>query len=157
MLTSLYFNSVGGAEYELNNDIAPMNLFDPQVAQRVVTDRDKMQAHGTWPTFSYRGGMEIHCEGALLADDSGDYNTKRLALVTALFGDPDDAVTERKLGDLVPTFDDQDEAWTTEVTINAFSAPLTGASPGYTLYLVTFFSWTPYFTGVDSNNKYYYS
>lgn len=158
MIESLYWVPVGtGTPYELNNYFNPLNLFDPQVEQRVETDRERAEAHGKWPTFSYRGGLEIHCEGAILADDAGDYNDKRIDLVYNLFGAADDPISSRKMGDLVPTFDNQSEAWTTECTITAFSAPLTATSPNFTMYLVTFYSFTPYFLGVDSGDKYYYA
>jgi hypothetical protein len=102
--------------------------------------------------------MELHVEGDLLADDSADYVTKRLALATALFGAASLAApTVRKNGSLAIRFSGQTEDFGTDVVIDAFSGPLSGSYPAYSKYLVTFYSFNPYFVGLTSGNKYYWS
>lgn len=159
MLTKFdYTNAETAVVYNLNNDIAPFTELDIQVAQRVDTSRNRMEQHGVWPTLPHRGGMEIHVEGDLLADDSGDYVTKRIALVTALFGNASlDAPTVRKNGSLAIRMSGQTEDFGCDVTITAFSAPQMGSYPAYSKYLVTFFNPVPYFVGLTTSNRFYWS
>jgi len=155
MITKLDFTNIQTAvTYNFNTDVAPLTQFDVDVERRVIKDRDRSQQHGVWPTFSYKGGMEIHIEGDLLADDSVDYVTKRLALAAAINGDYDALVADRKDGDLVIAFAGGTEDLTTEVAIDAFSGPIDGGFPAYSKYLVTFFSFNPYFIGTVSGDKY---
>lgn len=157
-----YTNAETGVVYHLNDDIAPMTDLDVTVSQRLSRDRTKMEQHGIWPTFNYRGEMEIHVEGDLLADDTADYVTKRLALVAALFGDPNDgtsgeAPTVRKNGSLLITLDGMGEDITCDVSIDAFSGPIQGAQGAFSNYLITFVSFDPWFVGATSGNKLYWS
>ena len=146
-----------GAVIEINTNIYPLHDFDPTVSERTVTDRDKMQAHGQWPTYSYRGGMDIHFEGDIFGDTSDDYWTNRLALVAGIFGSPDAAITDRKLGDLIIELSGLTDRMQTEVCVTAWSAPIRGLYPSTSEFAVTFHSWTPYFIGISSGTKYYLS
>lgn len=158
MLTYVGFRRIlDGATIELNTDIYPLTEFDPTVAERNVTDRDKMQEHGVWPTFSYRGGLEIHLEGNIFGSDSADYMTNRIALVNGIFGSPDADVTDRRMGTFLVQFDGQGERWETDVAISAWSAPLKALYPSTTDWACTFFSFTPYLVGESSGSKYYIS
>jgi hypothetical protein len=153
-----YTNAETAMVYHLNNDISPFTDLEISVTQRSDRSRKKMQQHGIWATFTYRGEMELHVEGDLLADDSSDYVTKRIALVTALFGNASlDAPTVRKNGSLAITMSGQTEDFGCDVSIDAFSAPQMGSYPAYSKYLVTFFNPLPYFIGLTSGNRYYWS
>ena len=131
--------------------------FEVEVDDRVIEDRERMEQHALWPTKSYMGGAIITYGGAILADDSDDYNSKRKLLVATLRGDPDDLVTQTKTGILALTLDGEDEDWLTDVAMKQFSSKLDGTSPMFSEYLVTFRSWTPWFVGSVSGNKYFYS
>lgn len=159
MLTKFdYTNAETSVTYNLNNDVAPFTDLDITVEQRVDTSRNKMEQHGVWPTFPYRGGMEIHIEGDLLADDSSDYVTKRLALVAALFGNASQtAPTVRKNGTVALRLSGQTEDFGCDVTITAFSGPITGSYNAYSKYLLSLFNPNPYFVGLTSGNKFYWS
>src|SRR5215831_10733194 len=124
MITSCRFdNRLPGLSYSFNTDVAPLHDFDVVVQERNATDRNKGQQHGVWPTYSYMGGMEIHIEGDLLADDSDDFVVKKIALINALRPDPNLPVTDRSHGTFVVRFDNTTEAWKTDVIMTAFSAP----------------------------------
>ena len=143
-------------------DFAPFTNLDVQVTQRTDFSRTKMEQHGIYPTFTYRGQMELNIEGDLIADDASDYITKRLLLVTTLFGDPNDPTsgdnpTSRKNGTLNVAFTGQSEHWKCDVTISAWSAPQVGGYPGYSKYMLTLVSPTPWFNGVTSGDRYYWS
>jgi hypothetical protein len=163
MLTKFdYTNAETGTVYHLNDDISPMSDLDISVSQRSDRSRTKSQKHGIWPTFTYRNEMEIHVEGNINADSAADFVTKRLALVLALFGDPNsgtsgDHPTVRKNGSLAIRLDGQTEDFGCDVTIDAFSGPVTWDASAHGAYLITFFNPDPWFTGLTSGNKYYWS
>ncbi len=161
MLTKCDFHNIDGTHtYSLNSDVAPLTDFDVTVPQRAETSRNKSQQHGIYPTNTLRGGMEIHVEGSLFGTDSTGYVTERLALITALFGVPTltPTMTDRKLGYIQVGLSGQSEDWIADVTISAFSAPIKGLYPAVSPFLVTFFSWTPWFWGATTPaNLYYWS
>lgn len=159
MVTKFDFtNAETAAVYHLNDDIAPFTNMEISVTQRTDRTRKKMQQHGIWPTFTYRGEMEIHVEGDLLANDASDYVTKRFALAAALFGAASLAApTVRKNGSLAITLSGMGEDIGCDVSIDAFSGPIEGGYPAYSKYLVTFFNPNPYFVGLTSGTKFYWS
>jgi len=163
MLTKFdYTNAETSTVYNFNNDVAPMSDLDITVTQRTDRSRTKSQRHGIYATFTYRGEMEIHIEGNLNADSAADFVTKRLALAEALFGDPNDGTsgthpTVRKNGSLAIRLDGQTEDFLCDVSIDAFSGPVSWDASAHGAYLVTFFSPDPWFVGASTSNKYYWS
>lgn len=160
MLTKCdWTNAETAATYSLNSDVAPLKDFDVTVNERTNTDRTKAESHGVNPTFSYRGGMTIHCEGDLFKDTSADYVAERKLLVAALFGDPNSVPvpTQRKLGTLAVGFEGETEDWLADCIVLEFSGPVQALYPAFTNYLVSFFSWNPWFVGSVSGNKHYWS
>lgn len=160
MINSMTINNVDGIHsIDINTDLIPLNDFEVTVNERTITNRQKSQAHGLWPTRSLRDGMEIHAEGDIFGESSSDYFTRRIDLITALFGDPnaDIVPTDRKLGDLIIDFEGSTETWTCSYTISAWSAPLQGLSPSRSSFAVTFETWDPWFIGTVSGDRYYYS
>lgn len=132
-----------------------MQKFTPITANRTITDRDKMQAHGVWPTKPYRGGMSIDIEGSIQANTPANAIAQLDLLTGALYGSPADMVV-RKNGTLFVRRLDKTEDWKTDVIVLEFSAPLTAQSTVIE-YLVTLFSWTPYFTGVTTGSFFYWT
>lgn len=155
----------GSHTFNFNTDSAPLTNFDVEPAMRVDSSRDKLMAHGQWPTRSYRGGMSIHCEGDLFGDQqstdlltSTDYVTKRKSMVLALFGDPDAAIVDEYMGGLRFQPAGETEMWVAQFcTIEAFQAPIEALNPAHSKYLVTFHSFDPWFVGLSSGNKYMWS
>ena len=152
-----FTNAETSVVYHLNDDISGFTDLEVSVNQRVDTSRQRAQQHGIWPTYTYRGEMEIHIEGDFIANDAGDYVTKRFALMTALFGIPGNLPTHRKSGTLDILLTGMSEDIGCDVTISAFSAPQKGGFPAYTAYLLTLVNPFPYFVGLTSGNKYYWS
>ncbi len=163
MITAfVYTNAETGTTYDFYNDFAPFTNLDIQVTQRTDFSRSKMEQHGLWATYTYRGQMELNIEGDLIADDSSDYVTKRLALLLALFGDPNDPTsgtqpTHRRNGDIAITMDGMAEDLTAPVSISAWTAPAVGGYPGYSKYMLTLVNPSPWFVGSSTTDKYYWS
>lgn len=159
MITSLVITNNEAVTYTFNQDFNPISNFDVTVDMRVDKSRTKMQDHGVWPTPTYRDGMSIDVEFELLADDTADYVGKRKTLVAALYGaNFTGLVSENQLGTLSLTLDGEAEAWDTAYTIDAFSGPKTWEELAYSHFMITFYSFTPYFTGhTTPANKYRWS
>lgn len=137
-----------GTVYRFNQDFCPLSDFDVTVDERLDDSRDKMQTHGLWPTFTYRGGMTINLQGNLLADSMEDYVSKRLDLVQALYGNNfDDLVSEPQMGiyRMLPL--GYDDIWEVPYAVRAFSSSKTWTEGAYSPFLVTLFAFRPFFTG----------
>lgn len=144
--------SDGGYSIDLNSSIYPLSLYESHITER-LQKREKAGADGMWPTFPYEEGMEIEMEGAILADDSDDYFTKRFALVQCVRSKP--AVRTRRSGILYVTFDNADEQYKVDVVVDTFNAPRNGASPNYSIFRFVVYSFTSYYVGVDTDTHYY--
>jgi hypothetical protein len=103
--------------------------------------------------------MTIHAEGSIFGNDSPGYWAERKLMLRALFGAPTltPVLTDRKLGFLQVGFAGESEDWKCDVTISAFSAPITALYPSMTDYLITFESWTPWFFGATTPTNLYYA
>lgn len=161
MLDLVKFYGRNGWTIEFNDSAYHINLegesgFTVEVAQRTPEAQNKMFAHGEWPTRNYAGGMTITLQGSLSYDNSDDYNAGRITFVNSLRGSPDDEVI-RKDGTLQVQFSGQAEPWECDVRIVQFTAPLGGASPSRSPFLLTLYSFLPYFIGSNTGIKYYYS
>lgn len=159
MIVQIDFINNEAVTYTFNQDFNPISDFNVDVDMQVDDSRPIPQAHGIYPTPTYRRGMTLDVEGTILGDDFADYSSKRQAMVNALFGSNfDDVVTEYKLGVLSLDLAGETENWNTNVTVRAFSAPKTWTEGAYSPYLITFFSWNPYFIGNDTpSNQYRWS
>lgn len=160
MLNKCEFHNANNTNvFAFNTDTSPLNGFDVTGVTRISTERNKPQRHGVNPTFPYRGGMEIHIEGAIFKDTTDNYVAYRKTLALALFGNPNAtaAVTNRKNGTLIINVDGETEDWETDCVVTAYSNPIKGLYPTLSEFLITFFSWTPWFTGVNTSNLYYWS
>jgi hypothetical protein len=132
-----------------------MDKFSPITSNRTITDREKMQQHGAWPTKPFRGGMSIDIEGSIQANTPANALAQLDILTGALFGTPADTVSRRN-GTLFLRRLDKTEDWKTDIIVLEFSAPLTADST-VIQYLVTLFSFTPYFTGVTTGSFFYWT
>ncbi len=156
MIEVVNFQNNDSGNYDFNQGFNPISDFDVNVDQEIDDSRIKPQEHGIYETPTYRRGMTIDLEGELLADDPGDYVSKRKTLVHALFGDNFmGLVSENQMGILSITLTDEIEAWDAAVTVRAFSAPKTWTEGAYSSYLITWFSWKPYFYGHDDDTNFY--
>jgi hypothetical protein len=143
--------------YTFNTDTVPFtSAFDIRVEDRNEHDRAKTQDHGVWPTFSYHGGMAIDIGGEIHGSSPENYTDTRLAVVR-IFRGSGAPPTVRGIGEVRVRFSGQTEDWKTTVNIAQFSAPLKAGYITYSEFMVTFFSFNPYFIGVTSGDKHYYS
>jgi hypothetical protein len=158
MVTKFDFTNTQLAEtYSFNTDDVPFTeTFDIRVDDRNVIDREKMQDHGIWPTVPLQGGMSIDVAGDILSDSPENYITKRIA-IARIFRGSGVAPTATKVGVVILGLSGQTEDWKTDVLIQQFSAPLKAGFVTYSPFMVTFFSFTPWFIGVTSGNKHYFS
>lgn len=147
------------ASYSFNVAISPISDFDITPELRIDKSRVKAQDHGVWPTPTYRDGMVIEFQYSLLADSYTDYVTKRLDMVAKLFGaNFTGLVSETTMGTLRIGFTGQSELWNALVTVDAFSGPKTYTEGAYSIFMISFYSFTPYFTGnTTPSNKYRWS
>jgi len=152
-------NKDGSTFYQLNdNEQAPLQMWDPSINRRVDTSRERSQGHGINPTVSLKGGMELHLEGALFADNTTDYFVQHDALVLAVEGDPNLDPDNTVLYDLILAVrrSDQTEDWITQSIVSEFTAPIKALYPSGTEWALTLFSWTPWFVGHDTGTRHYW-
>lgn len=142
--------------YQFNQDISPLSDFDVHVDERIDTSREKMQTHGLWPTFVYRGGMTITMSGSILADSRTNYVIHRNQMVRALFGDNyNDLVSVETMGTFRMQPIGESEIWEVGYVTQDFDAPLTWTQGAYSLFQVTLFCFQPYFTGATTPTNTY--
>jgi len=132
-----------------------LTSFKPEIEDRTITDRNRTQNRGKWPTFSYEGGMSIEMEGRILADTPAHVMTQLELLEKSLRGTPTDAISVRRHGTLTVRRLDKTEDWFCYFTILAATFPLTAESTNID-YLLTLFSFLPYWTGVTSGNFFFW-
>lgn len=155
MITTLTFTDLGSNTINLNSDPPGYTVhdYDVTVQDRVTTDRGRNDEQGAWPTVPREGGMEIHCEGDILAANSDAYQVLRKAMVTAFRNDV--LPITRRRGRLTVRYDGETEDWYADVIVVAFSAPRGPQSPARSSWACTFFSFKPYFIGATSGDPYY--
>jgi hypothetical protein len=113
-----------------------------------MTEREKSQQHGIYPSNTYLGKRLFHCEGDLFADTSGSYITKRLALVGALMPKPHHGF--KHAGVLEILFTGMGETLSTECTIDGWpELPMEGGLAARSSFLVNFKSFDPRLYGVE--------
>lgn len=141
---SIVFNAADGAY--------PITGFDDPIEQRFDPE-DKAGQDGQWPAYDYDGPMEITLEGAILADDSDDYTTKRNTLTTCFRYHP--TIRQRRSGVLTVSFDGAAEDVAADVSIRSVNIPRDGVSPNYSEFRIVLHSILPYYIGLTSGNPYY--
>lgn len=131
---------------------------DWNIAPEVEVDnsRPRPQQHDMYGTPTYRRGMTIDIAGDIKGSSFNDYVTKRLAMVSKIFGNNfENLVSENQTGTLTLGLSGQTENWEVDVAVQAFSAPKAWNEGAYSVYMVTFFAFKSYFTGVTTPaNKY---
>lgn len=160
MIESMTFtNADGTTYYQLNTDNTPLTVFDPTIQRRTETGRTRSQRHGVNPTLVLKGGMEVHLEGAIFDDSSALYVARRRAFVAAIEGDPsiDPDPTIRYDGILQVELTGETEPWQTQCIVSEFTSPVRGLYPSLTEWALTLFSWTPWFIGTISGDRYYWT
>lgn len=158
MLDTMTFTNWDGITYtQINDDKSPLSVFETTPEFRADTSRKKSQRPGVHPTIQLEGGMEIHVEGALFDDSSELYVATRKAMIAAFRGIPGTySTTARKSGTLSLRPAGEDEDWTCDCVVTAFSAPVKALYPSLTEFAITLFSWNSWFIGANSGDLYYW-
>lgn len=162
MLSKCEIHNVDGSTvYSVDSDpvstgFSALTKFQPDVENRNIVDRGRMQARGRWPTFPYEGGMSIDIEGTLQADTPAHVLAQLDLLTIALRGLPATAITARRHGTLVIRRLDKTEDWKTDFQVMAFSAPITADSTIIT-YMITLYSFVPWFVGTTSATEFFWT
>jgi hypothetical protein len=140
MIETMNFTNLNGATIDLNDEFLPLNSFTITVDTR-MTEKERSQQHGLYPSNTYLGKLIIHCEGDLLEVDSASYWERRLNLINAIMPRPQ---MGKKSGDLIMFLSGWDEAVTCECTIDGWpEMPLGGASPSRGTFMVNFKAFDP--------------
>jgi hypothetical protein len=119
--------------------------------EKVARARD----HGYWDTPAYFGTLGIHCEGDILADDSGNYMQKRLELITALLPHPH--LGYKVSGTFYLDFEGIDEELHSEGTMESWELPLRALQPARGNFLLNFKSKDPRMYGDQQSRNVYAS
>lgn len=138
-------------------DYAPATHLDVFVNERATTSRYKMQGHGAWPTFTYRGEMTLDLTGDLYHDTSDQYIAERRSLIAALHGVPNTQPTVRNKGRLTVLWAGDAEDSYVDCTVIKTSIPQQGIFPALSQYMITFVAFDPFFTFTPSLTTYYFS
>jgi hypothetical protein len=157
MYTKIEFrnNAATPVTLTLNNDMYPINEFEWEHDVR-TSRRNKMQKTGSWPGMPYVGAALGHMRGEILAPDSSTFNTRKLALINAIFPNPTVQPTNYELGTLTLRLDGMSEDVSTLVGIDGdISIPSEGLSPARSPLQITWVAYAGYFTGVTSGNPYW--
>lgn len=157
MLDKFEFHSSIGDVVIFNDDYLPLRSVEFEVTTRTA-DRPFMQRHGMHQTYSYFGYLLIHTEGDIFAQNSTNFNTRKLLLLKKILGaNPDDAIQLNKvLGRLFIRLTGQTEDFTAAVTLDGFpTIPMDGLSPARSPYQITWKSFRPYMYGAKTGKTYW--
>lgn len=151
-------NVDGSHTFELNDVTSPLRDLDVTLPDRANNTRYRQQQMGAWPTRSYEGGMNVHVEGALFANDSTSYIAARKALMLALRGVPGANVVNRRRGRVFLQFSGEPHRWYFDYGPLEVSSPVQGDYPALTEYLITFGCYEAWFIDETTpTNLYYWS
>ena len=130
----------------------PVTRFDTDIPKR-LEKREKMALDGLWPTQPFDGEMDVTIEGAILGNDSNDYNSKRNIMMSTLRYKPATRVT--KDGRLTVQFTGVTNPVYADVITETIDCPREGLSPAYGLYRIVCVSFLPYWIDSVTSAKYY--
>lgn len=141
MIISAKYTNVNGSIVDLNDDDIPFNRFTTEVDVR-MTEREKSQQHGIYPSNTYLGKRLFHCEGDLFAATSYEYMQRRLALVGAFLPRPHFGFKHSGVLDIL--WDGIPEHLTSDCTIDGWpELPLEGGNAARSSFLVNLKSFDP--------------
>lgn len=131
---------------QLNTDNWPMHEFIAEESIRGVT-RDKMQLHGEWPSFKYKGAVLLHVSGDLVQDTTEAYNIERRRVKKLLAPAADIKQRTRHWGYVSIKYYGLNPV-NNNYTMENVDMPLEALSPSIGPYQFTFKFADPFFTDV---------
>jgi hypothetical protein len=117
------------------------------------TDRDRMEANQSWPTFSYYKRLLIHMEADVLADTPQHFHTFWHGLLQTIMVTPDILQTVRTQGTLTIRPAGVTEDWTIPVVVDSPPGiPRAGLGPSAGKMTMTLKAFRPYFHRATTND-----
>ena len=117
------------------------------------TDRDRMEANASWPTFTYYKRLLIHCEVDVLADTPQHFHTFWHNQLQGLMVAPTVLQLTRTQGTLTIRPAGVTEDWEMPVVVDSPPGiPRGGLSPSAGKMTVTFKSFRPYFHRAETDD-----
>jgi hypothetical protein len=146
MIETARFVNTDGTVLTFNDADRPLKSFTTEVSMR-MTEREKSQQHGIYPSNTYMGKRMFHCEGDLFAPDSGTYIQRRLAMIQALMPRPHAGFAHA--GTLEMLFTGMAETLTADCTIDGYpELPMLGGHAARSEYLINFKAFDPRMYGL---------
>lgn len=140
MIESARFTNINGTFIDFNDFNVPFEQFTTEVSMR-MTEREKSQQHGLYPSNTYLGKRIFHCEGDILDNTSAGYWQRRMQMIGALVPRPH---IDRKAGDLSILFSGFSESLTSECTLDGWpELPLVALSPSAGKYNINLKAFDP--------------
>jgi hypothetical protein len=160
MIDSMYFITAVGERMDWNTDPDPNGYFAVEELQfepeARSNSRNRMQAQGAWPSYTYFGHMLIHINGHILAVDSAHYNAYKLRLMRIIMPIDMSYQAQRHVGEFYVRFTGQAEDFFTEVGLDAAPSISNEALfPSVAPIQLTLKSFFPYMIGA-ATGKYYW-
>lgn len=160
MIDSMYFVTAVGERMDWNTDPDPNGYFAVEELQfepeARSSDRNRMQAQGSWPSYTYFGHMLIHINGHLLAVDSTKFNAYKLLLMRIIMPIDMSYQQQRHVGQFFVRFTGQDEDFFTNVGLDAAPSITNEALfPSVAPIQLTLKSFFPYMQGLNSGKTYW--
>lgn len=154
MIETMYYKNLRNGRFDFNTNVTPLHDFTIDGETR-ITDRPKMQQHGSFRSFNYLGFQSLHLAGDLIGDTSEEYITRRLDFYSTLCPDYDNGrpQKERRWGTLFIKYYGQ-EVMQNDVTIDGYPTAEMGSNPTVSPYTVTFRAFDPYWVGTASGRRY---
>lgn len=150
MIETARFVNTDGTVLTFNDDDRPLKSFTTEVSMR-MTEREKSQQHGIYPSNTYMGKRMFHCEGDLFAPDSGTYIQRRLDMIQALMPRPHAGFAHA--GTLEMLFTGMSETLIADCTIDGYpELPMLGGHASRSEYLINFKSFDPRMYGLLENS-----
>jgi len=127
MIESVQFVNYDGTSLFFNDDQIPFRRFMTDVNIRSAND-DRMQEHGTWPSYTFWGSRTWVAEGDILRGSSAEYIQKRLDMLRVLRPLPHRGV--RGIGRLKILFTGIPEVLISDCTLDGYpELPMEAVSP----------------------------
>lgn len=123
------------------------------------TDRPKMEAHGSWPTFANYERMHINLEGTVVAGNAEDFAAFIQENTQALMPAPEALQTDRTQGEVHLRFEGYSITYSVPVVVETplkvASGP--GLAPSAGTFRIVFKAFRPYFYDPIGDSYYWVS
>lgn len=160
MFDSIYFKNTVGDIMLWNTDPDPQGYFPIEEITFEIEgrsgERNRMQAQGTWPSYTYFGKMLIHISGRLLAQTPELLTAYKFRLMRMIMPIDMGYQGQRHVGQFYCQFAGMSEHFVTEVGLDGGPSIVNEAFyPSTAECELTLKSFNPYMVGVNSGGLYW--